>query len=43
VAFGKPFELTELYDRNDKGEAMERALDTIKGNIEELLQVGAKA
>jgi 1-acyl-sn-glycerol-3-phosphate acyltransferase len=41
VAFGRPFELAELYDRNDKGVVMERALDTIRENIEELLQTGA--
>lgn len=34
VTFGPPFELAELYDRNDKGEAMERALVTIKERIE---------
>lgn len=36
VRFGAPFELTELYDRNDKGEAMERALVAIKERIEAL-------
>lgn len=36
VRFGESFELTELYDRNDKGEAMERALTTIKERIEAL-------
>jgi 1-acyl-sn-glycerol-3-phosphate acyltransferase len=36
VRFGKPFELTELYDRNDKGDAMEQALQKIKDKIEEL-------
>lgn len=40
VTFGKPFELTELYDRNDKGEAMERALNTIRERIESLQEVG---
>ncbi len=41
VVFGRPFELVELYDRNDRGKVMERALDTIRENIEELLQTGA--
>ena len=36
IRFGEPFELTELYDRNDRGEAMERALVTIKERIEAL-------
>ncbi len=36
IRFGEPFELTELYDRKDKGEAMERALHTIKERIEAL-------
>jgi len=36
IRFGKPFELTELYDRNDKGEVMERALNTIRERIEAL-------
>jgi 1-acyl-sn-glycerol-3-phosphate acyltransferase len=36
VKFGQPFELTELYDRNDKGDAMEQALLKIKDKIEEL-------
>jgi 1-acyl-sn-glycerol-3-phosphate acyltransferase len=40
VTFGEPFELSELYDRNDKGEAMERALNTIKERIESLQEVG---
>jgi 1-acyl-sn-glycerol-3-phosphate acyltransferase len=40
VTFGKPFELTELYDRNDKGEAMERALNMIREQIESLHEVG---
>ncbi|MDQ6695362.1 MAG: 1-acyl-sn-glycerol-3-phosphate acyltransferase [Chloroflexota bacterium] len=36
VAFGPPFELTELYNRNDKGEAMERAVEQIRERIEAL-------
>ena len=36
VRFGPPFELTELYGRNDKGEAMERAMLLIKDHIEAL-------
>lgn len=36
VTFGRPFELTELYDRNDKGASMDRALETIKARIEAL-------
>ena len=40
VRFGRPFELTELYGRNDKGEEMERALDLIKEKIEELAADG---
>jgi 1-acyl-sn-glycerol-3-phosphate acyltransferase len=40
VTFGPPFELTELYDRNDKGEGMERALETLKEKIELLHQTG---
>ncbi len=36
IRFGKPFELTELYGRNDKGEEMEHALATIRDRIEEL-------
>jgi len=36
VRFGKPFELTELYGRNDKGDEMEHALVTIRDKIEEL-------
>lgn len=37
VRYGEPFELTELYNRNDKDEAMERALATIKEKIEALV------
>jgi 1-acyl-sn-glycerol-3-phosphate acyltransferase len=40
VIFGEPFELAELYGRNTKGEAMERALNTIKERIESLHEVG---
>ena len=36
VRFGPPFELTQLYERNDKGEAMEQALGEIKERIEAL-------
>jgi 1-acyl-sn-glycerol-3-phosphate acyltransferase len=36
VRFGPPFELAELYGRNDKGEEMERALQTMKERIEAL-------
>ncbi len=36
VRFGEPFELTELYESNSKGEAMERALAVLKERIEEL-------
>lgn len=36
IHFGEPFELSELYNRNDKGEAMERALHIIKERIEAL-------
>lgn len=36
IRFGPPFELTNLYDRNAKGEEMERALATIKDRIEAL-------
>lgn len=36
IRFGEPFELTELYDTNDKGAAMERALARIKERIEDL-------
>lgn len=36
LTIGPPFELTELYDRNDKGEGMERAIATIKERIEAL-------
>ena len=38
VRFGQPFELTELYERNDKGEEMERALAMMKERIEALQQ-----
>jgi 1-acyl-sn-glycerol-3-phosphate acyltransferase len=38
IRFGKPFELDGLYGRNDKGEAMEHALATIKEQIEALHQ-----
>lgn len=36
LRFGPPFELTELYGRNDKGEEMERALEMMKERIEAL-------
>lgn len=36
LTFGLPFELTELYDRNEKGDGMERALALIKEKIEAL-------
>lgn len=36
VTFGPPFEVTELYERNTKGEAMERALQTLKERVAEL-------
>lgn len=36
VRFGPPVELAELYGRNDKGEAMDRALTTMKESIERL-------
>jgi 1-acyl-sn-glycerol-3-phosphate acyltransferase len=36
VRFGPPFELTKLYERNDKGEEMQQALATIKERIETL-------
>ena len=36
IRFGSPIELTELYGRNDKGEAMERALETVRERIEAL-------
>ncbi len=36
IRFGEPFELTELYDTNDKGAAMEQALARIKERIEAL-------
>lgn len=36
ITFGPPIEVTELYDRNDKGEAMERALETIQEKIRAL-------
>jgi 1-acyl-sn-glycerol-3-phosphate acyltransferase len=38
IRFGEPFELKELYDRKDKGEAMERALQTIRERIEALAE-----
>jgi 1-acyl-sn-glycerol-3-phosphate acyltransferase len=41
IHFGEPFELAELYDRNDKGDAMERALVTIKERIEALAEASA--
>jgi 1-acyl-sn-glycerol-3-phosphate acyltransferase len=36
LRFGPPFELTELYGRNDKGEEMEQALELIRERIEGL-------
>lgn len=36
IRFGEPFELTELYDTNDKGAAMEQALARIKEHVEAL-------
>lgn len=36
LTFGSPFELTELYDRNEKGDGMERSLALIKEKIEAL-------
>ena len=36
LRFGPPFELSELYGRNDKGEEMEHALAMVKDKIEEL-------
>ncbi len=36
VRFGPPFELTDLYDHNAKGEEMEAALTLIKERIEQL-------
>ncbi|HEX8219130.1 MAG TPA: lysophospholipid acyltransferase family protein [Chloroflexia bacterium] len=38
IRFGEPFDLAELYDRRDKGEAMDRALQTIKERIEALAE-----
>ncbi len=39
VIFGEPIEFTELYDRNDKGEPMERALETLRERIQALQSV----
>jgi 1-acyl-sn-glycerol-3-phosphate acyltransferase len=36
VSFGEPIEFKELYDRNDKGEPMERALATLREKIHAL-------
>ena len=38
ISFGEPFDLSELYNRNDRGEAMDRALQTIKERIEALAE-----
>jgi 1-acyl-sn-glycerol-3-phosphate acyltransferase len=40
VRFGPPFELTDLYNRNDKGEGMEHALSLMKERIEGLVARG---
>jgi 1-acyl-sn-glycerol-3-phosphate acyltransferase len=44
VTFGPAFEVTELYDRNDKGEPMERAMATLRERIRALhdAQAGRK-
>jgi len=36
VIFGPPIEFTELYDRNDKGEPLERAVATLRERIQDL-------
>lgn len=36
VAFGQPIEFTELYDRNDRGEPLERAVATLRERIQAL-------
>jgi 1-acyl-sn-glycerol-3-phosphate acyltransferase len=42
VRYGAPFELAELYGRNDKGEEMEHALLLIKEHIEKLSSEAVK-
>jgi len=34
IRFGEPIEFTELYDRNDKGEPLERAVTTLRERIQ---------
>jgi 1-acyl-sn-glycerol-3-phosphate acyltransferase len=36
LAFGPPIEFTELYDRNDRGEPLERAIATLRERIQAL-------
>jgi 1-acyl-sn-glycerol-3-phosphate acyltransferase len=36
IIFGPPIEFTELYDRNDKGEPLERAVATLRERIQDL-------
>lgn len=36
VSFGPPIEFTELYDRNDRGEPLERAIVTLRERIQAL-------
>lgn len=36
IRFGEPFDLTELYDTNDKGASMEQALIRIKERVQAL-------
>jgi 1-acyl-sn-glycerol-3-phosphate acyltransferase len=36
VSFGEPILFPELYNRNDKGDAMERAVETLRARIQEL-------
>ena len=38
VGFGEPIEFTELYERNDKGEPLERAIATLRERIQAIQQ-----
>jgi 1-acyl-sn-glycerol-3-phosphate acyltransferase len=42
VVFGEPIEFSELYDRNEKGEAMERALISLRDKVHELQLIGGR-
>jgi 1-acyl-sn-glycerol-3-phosphate acyltransferase len=36
ITFGPPIDISELFDRNDRGEALDRALENLRDRIHEL-------